>query len=72
MGSFRKKNRISLHFLALSFIQLLELQEATVLRLVWMFKLLFLSSPLERANVIYNWGRERGLVPQSMARDWSD
>ena len=72
MGSFRKQSRISLQFLALSFIQLLELQEATVLRLVWMFKLLSLSSPLERANVIYNWGRERGLVPQSMARDWSD
>ena len=72
MCFFRKQSRISLQFLALSFIQLLELQEATVLRLVWMFKLLFLSNPLERANVIYNWGRERGLVPQSMARDWSD
>ena len=35
----------SLRFLALSFIQLLELQEATVLRLVWMFELLFLISP---------------------------
>ena len=49
MGSFRKQSRISLQYLALSFIQLLELQEATVLRLVWMFKLLFLSNPLERA-----------------------
>ena len=72
MGSFGKQTRISLHFLALSFIQSLELHEATVLRLVWMFKLLFLTSPSERANAIYNWGRERGLVPQSMARDWSD
>ena len=36
MGSFTKQIRISLHFLALSFIQLLGLQEATVLRLVWM------------------------------------
>ena len=45
MGSFRKQIRISLHFLALSFIQLLELQEATVLRLVWMIELLFLTSP---------------------------
>ena len=45
MGSFRKQIRISLHYLALSFIQLLELQEATVLRLVWMVELLFLMSP---------------------------
>ena len=45
MGSFRKQCRISLHFLALSFIQLLWLHEATVLRLVWMFELLFLISP---------------------------
>ena len=45
MGTFRKQIRISLHFLALSFIQLLELQEATVLRLVWMVELLFLTSP---------------------------
>ena len=43
MGSFRKQIRIFLHFLALSFIQLLELQEVTVLRLVWMVELLFLS-----------------------------
>ena len=49
MGSFGKQTRISLHFLALSFIQSLELHEATVLRLVWMFKLLFLTSPSERA-----------------------
>ena len=45
MGSFRKQIRISFHFLALSFIQFLELQEATVLRLVWMAELLFLTSP---------------------------
>ena len=45
MGCFRKQIRISLHFLALSFIQLLELQEATVLRLVWMIELPFLTSP---------------------------
>ena len=45
MGSFRKQILISLHFLGLSFIQLLELQEATVLRLVWMIELLFLTSP---------------------------
>ena len=45
MGSLRKQILISLHFLALSFIQLLELQEATVLRLVWMVELLFLTSP---------------------------
>ena len=43
MGSLRKQILISLHFLALSFIQLLELQEATVLRLVWMVELLFLG-----------------------------
>ena len=47
MGSLRKQIRISLHFLALSFIQLLELQEATVLRLVWMVEMLFLTSPLD-------------------------
>ena len=45
MGSLRKQILIPLHFLALSFIQLLELQEATVLRLVWMVELLFLTSP---------------------------
>ena len=45
MGSLRKQILISLHYLALSFIQLLELQEATVLRLVWMVELLFLTSP---------------------------
>ena len=45
MGSFRKQILISFHFLALSFIQFLELQEATVLRLVWMAELLFLTSP---------------------------
>ena len=45
MGPFRKQIRMSLHFLALSFIQLLELQEATVLRLVRMVELLFLTSP---------------------------
>ena len=44
MGSLRKQIRISLHFLALSFIQLLELQEATVLRLVWIVEMLFLTS----------------------------
>ena len=38
MGSLRKQILISLHFLALSFIQLLELQEAMV-------ELLFLTSP---------------------------
>ena len=45
MGSFRKQIRISLHFLALSFIQLLELQETTVSRLVWMVELRFLTRP---------------------------
>ena len=45
MGSLRKQIRISLHFLALSFIQLLKLQEATVLRLVWIVEMLFLTSP---------------------------
>ena len=45
MGSLRKRILISLHFLALSFIQLLELQETTVLRLVWIVELLFLTSP---------------------------
>ena len=45
MGSFRKQSRISLPFLALGFIQLLWLQEATVLRLVRMFELLFLINP---------------------------
>ena len=35
----------SLRFLALSFVQLLELQEATVSNLVWIFELLFLISP---------------------------
>ena len=44
MGSFRKQISISLHFLALSFNLLLELQETTVLRLVWMVELLFLTS----------------------------
>ena len=45
MGSFRKQSRISLPFLSLGFIQLLWLQEATLLRLVWMFELLFPISP---------------------------
>ena len=45
MGSFRKQIRISLDFLALSFIQLPELQEAMVSRLAWMVRLLFLTSP---------------------------
>ena len=45
MSSFRKQSRISLPFLALGFIQLLRLQEATLLRLVWMFELLFPISP---------------------------
>ena len=45
MGSFRNTIRISFHFLALSFIQFLELQEPTVLRLAWMAELLFLTSP---------------------------
>ena len=45
MGSFRKQSRISLPFLALGFIQLLWLQEATVLRMIRMFELLFLINP---------------------------
>ena len=45
MGSFRKQSRISLPFLSLGFIQFLWLQEATLLRLVWMFELLFPISP---------------------------
>ena len=52
MGSFRKQICISLHFLALSFIQLLELQEATVLRLVWMLELLLLTSPSVEESII--------------------
>ena len=40
-----KQIDISLHFLALSFIMLFELQEVTVLRLVWTVELLFLTSP---------------------------
>ena len=52
MGSFRKLIRISLHFLALSFIQLLELQEATVLSLVWMIELHLPKNALFKRNVV--------------------
>ncbi|PFX13078.1 hypothetical protein AWC38_SpisGene22871 [Stylophora pistillata] len=50
MGSFKKQIRIPLHFFALSFIQSLELQEATVLRLVWMVELLFFTSPSDNVT----------------------
>ena len=48
MGSLRKQILLSLHFLTLSFIQLLELQEAMVLRLVWIVELLLLTSPSDK------------------------
>ena len=50
MGSFRKQIRISLHFLALSFIQLLELQE--VWSLVWMVELHLPKNALFKRNVV--------------------
>ena len=58
MGSLRKQILISLHFSALSFIQLLELQEAMILRLVWMVELLFLTSPSDNDFQIQDLGSE--------------